>query len=421
MKKNIILLGLLCLGVSGFSQQKLTLNECIGLAEKHSPQASQLPLIRQAADFQIKQLEASYMPQSSIGGQATWQSQVTSLPIKLPNVDIASPPKDQYKITLDVTQNIWDGGLTAKQKGIALASAQAEEQKVVTDLYQIREQVSSLFFGALFAERQIANAQILQKDLQAKLSKVSASVKNGVAIRSNILLLDARLIELEQQILEAQKRRLAALEALSLLTGSSLSPETVLDSPILQESNIQDNKRPELLLFEAQKQTLVASEQLAKAKNTPKLSAFATGGYGKPALNFLATEFQTYFIGGVQLRVPLSHLYTKSQANEVQQLRINQQRIDKQKEAFLLATDIKLSSQKQELSRLQSLIESDKKLIAIRENIRKSADAQLENGIITSSDYLTEVNNEDMARQNLILHEVQLMQAINALKIITGN
>jgi outer membrane protein TolC len=179
--------------------------------------------------------------------------------------------------------------------------------------------------------------------------------------------------------------------------------------------------RPELRLFDVQKQNLAVNEQLIKAKNLPKLSAFATGGYGRPGLNFLATQFKTYFIGGVQLQIPLTHLYTNSQGLEIQQLRVNQQRIERQRESFLLATQVRLASQRQEVGRLQALVESDRKLIDIRGTIRKASESQLDNGIITASDYLTELDNEDTARQNLILHEIQLLQAQNNLRITSGN
>ncbi len=228
-------------------------------------------------------------------------------------------------------------------------------------------------------------------------------------------------MEIEQQLLETQKRRASALEGLSLLTGTNIDVNTTLQAPATQLVNGIEITRPELRLFDAQKQNLAVNEQLIKAKNLPKLSAFATGGYGRPGLNFLATQFQTYFIGGIQLQIPLTHLYTNSQGLEIQQLRVNQQRIERQRESFLLETQVRLASQRQEVGRLQALVASDRKLIEIRGSIRKASESQLDNGIITASDYLTELNNEDTARQNLILHEIQLLQAQNNLRITSGN
>ncbi|RDB06494.1 TolC family protein [Runella aurantiaca] len=421
MRSFILYMGLLLvLNHIGHAQTPLSLEDCYRQAEMHSPLAAQTRLIQEATELQINILSSSYVPQSRLNGQATWQSDVTSLPIKLPNFEISPPPKDQYKLTLDVTQTIWDGGVIQKQKSVALANQQAEQQKVAVDLYQIREQVSNLFFGALFAERQLHNFEILQKELRAKLTKTQASVQNGIAIRSNILSLEARLLEIEQQLLETQKRRIAALEGLSLLTGTTIDTNTQLVETRAETQN-SEIVRPELRLFDAQKQTLTVNEQVIKAKNAPKLSAFATGGYGRPGLNFLATNFQTYFIGGVQLQIPLTHWYTKSQGMEIRQLRANQQRIERQRESFLLATQVRLANQRREVERLQALVESDRKLIDIRSTIRKASESQLDNGIITASDYLTEVNNEDTARQNQILHEVQLLQAQNNLRLTAGN
>ncbi|OYU92469.1 MAG: transporter, partial [Bacteroidetes bacterium B1(2017)] len=123
----------------------------------------------------------------------------------------------------------------------------------------------------------------------------------------------------------------------------------------------------------------------------------------------------------VNFKVPLSFLYSGSQSNEIQQIKISQQKIDTQKESFILATKIKLSNQNQEIERLESMVSTDAKILEIRKQIKQTAEAQLVNGIITASDFLTELTNEDIAKQNSILHEVQLLQAKFNLKIISGN
>ena len=418
-----IFYGFMCLFLvkTASAQQKISLSQCLQLTETNHPQAATIPMIKQAAELQVKLLNSNYLPQTSLGGQATWQSDVTSVPISLPNFSITPPPQDQYKATVDVVQNIWDGGVLSKQKEATLANAKVDEQKITTDLYQLKEQVSALYFGALFADRQAENAQILKKDLESKLEKIKASVANGVAIRSNQLTIEAKILEVNQQIYESQKRKQAAIEGLSLLTGQNISTQTVLENPIQNPINIQDINRPEILLFDNQKDAMVVNQEMVKAKNLPKISAFGTGGYGRPGLNMLSNEFKTYFIGGVSLKVPLSYLYSGSQSNEIQQIKITQQKIDAQKEAFLLGTKVKLSNQNQEIERLSKMLETDTKILEIRSQIKKTAEAQLDNGVITASDYLTEVNNEDMARQNNILHEIQLQQAKFNLKLISGN
>lgn len=411
--------------LAGFStlaqENRLTLTHCQDLAIQHSPLSEQLPLIQQTASNQIKLLNRSQVPQLGINGQATWQSEVTRISVPIPGIEISPPPKDQYKATLDATQSIWDGGLVRKQKKVAIASQKAEEQKLSVDLYSTRELVASLYFGALLAGRQEQISQSLHRELESNIARMKASVENGVAIEANTLVLEAKLLETEQQIVFTQKNRQSALEGMSLLCGISITEATELTIPAESFSTDKTIHRPELGYFEAQRQSLQVNEEVVRAKNLPKLSLFATGGYGRPSLNFLSTSFNPYFIGGVQLRIPLSHWYTQSQSIELQQLRISRERITTQQKNFILATQVKLSSQYQEVERLRSLITTDQKLISLRNRIKETAETQLHNGVITSTDYLTEINNEEIARQNEALHQIQLVQAIQSIQLTTGN
>jgi outer membrane protein TolC len=416
-KRVFIFIGLLMSTIMAKSQ---SLEDLISKAKANNPQSLQLDLIDELSDLKIKQISGANLPQSSIGGQATWQSAVTSIDISLPGVSILPPPKDQYKVTLDVQQNIWDGGLSSSQKAMEMASREVESKKVESDLFQIEEQISNIYFGVLFADRQKQNAELILNELNRKIVQVKAAIDNGVAIKSSLLNLEAKKIELAQSILEINKKKSSAFKALAILTGLSFDENSSFEIPEFMALEAMSNQRPELELLTAQQGAIQASEKLIKAKNAPKLGLFATGGYGRPGLNFLARDFSPYMIGGLSLKVPLSHLYTGGQANDIQQIKVNQLKVETQKKSFLMASEVKFSNQKAEIERLGSLMESDAQLIAIREQIRITADAQLTNGVITSSEYLTELNNEDMAKQALILHEVQLLQAKQNLKLILG-
>lgn len=420
MKNSFLMTLVLLVAFGGAYAQEVSLEDLLQKAKTHSPQSETLPLIQQAADAQLKMLNGNYLPQAGINGQATWQSDVTSINISLPGVSILPPPKDQYKITLDLNQSLYDGGMVAKQKELTKAQQLSEEKKVLTDLQQIDEQVSNLYFGILLSIKQKANAKLMLSEINDKIEKAQAGLANGVAIRANVLNLQAKKLELEQQIVDIANRKLSAVQALTLLTGQPIDVSGNFAEPSLMTLALEENKRLELDFLDAQANTLKASEGVIRAKTMPKLGLFATTGYGRPALNFLARDFKPYFIGGAQLKIPLSQLYNNSSSQEIQQLKINQLKIDKQKENFLLISDIRKSNQVNEIDRLKAQIESDKELIGIREQIRKVADAQLENGIITASDYLTELNKEDIAKQALALHEVQLIQAKQTLKLILG-
>ena len=92
-----------------------------------------------------------------------------------------------------------------------------------------------------------------------------------------------------------------------------------------------------------------------------------------------------------------------------------------EKETFLFNTQFTLKQQNADITKLQQFLKLDDEIIPLRENVKKAALAQLENGVINSGDYLREVNAEDNARQTKILHEIQLLLAQYKVLNITGN
>lgn len=406
---------------SGQLFAQATLDACFQQAAGHHPRAAELPLIEAALGLQKQLLNRSYWPQSTLNAQASWQSAVTEVPIQIPGIDIPTAPKDQYKATLDIQQSIWDGGLTARQKQLAEANTRVEEQRVAVDLYALREQVGQFYFGILLADAQIQILDLSKETLLAQTRRAEAALENGTAIRSNLLVLQARAIELDQQAIDLRLRRAAALEGLGLLTGNSYAPDIRFAVP---EFSAMDTVgapiRPELGLFDAQANVLEANKALVRARNMPRLSAVLQAGYGRPGLNFLSSEFDYWTTAGIQLRVPLTPFYTGSQRLEIDQLDISRRRVAEQQRAFLQGVDVRLAAQRQEIDRLEAQLASDRKLIDLRKQIRVASDSQLENGIITTSDYLNEFNNEQLALQNAALHEVQLLLAFQNYLLSLG-
>ena len=400
--------------------QKLSLEQCFELAENHHPTQAQKEMIARTADLQAKNINRNYLPQLSLNGQATWQSQVTEVNIPLPGFGLVSPPKDQYRFSLDLNQTIWDGGLNSAQIKSVKANRTAEDQKLSIEIWAIRKQVYQLYFGILLSEKQASQVVTLRKDLISKRSKLEAAVDNGVSIKSDLLRFDAKLLELEQQLIEVAIRKNAAIEALSMITGTPADSSTVFESPEATEKEEQLN-RPEIKMLDAQQRYLATQQGLIKAKNNPKLIAFAQGAYARPGLNMFTSTFVPYFIGGVKMQVPLTHFYSGQNRLEIAQIGIQQQRLEKQKESFKLGLDIQNSQLKAEIERLEKQIENDKALIDIRTRILKSAEEQWQNGIATSNNFLEEINQKEILEQKLLLHEIQLLQAKQELSWTRGN
>ncbi len=406
----------------GQTAQNLTLKDCIGWAKENHPAMQKKMLIEQRTDQEIKLLNRNYFPQTAINAQASYQNVVTQITgIEFPGVQIPVPPKDQYRFTLDVNQSIWDGGLTEAIKAVTEANQTVAQQQENINLFKLEEQVSNLFFGALIASRLEENASILRSSLEAQYDKLQAAVENGTAIPAQLQTIEAKILELDQQVLEAQQNYQAAIESIELLTGRDLEQFADLAVPEIALIRLQAAERPEIRLLSAQQATLSANDAVIKARYRPKLNAFVQLGYGRPGLNFLNDDFDDFTIIGAQATIPLVQLYGKNNRIERQQNLLQRSIIAEEKEQYILQFKIQQTNKLKEIEKLESAIESDKKIIALRTDIRTAAEAQLDNGVITVSDYIEKVNEEDLAKQQLIIHEVQLIRARQQWNFLAGH
>lgn len=388
----------------------LSLDKAYELARQNYPLIKQRELVKQTTDLTIDNLSKVFLPQATLSGQATYQSDVTSLNIPIPGVSIAPLSKDQYKILADVNQLLYDGGVTKQQQNIQRLNDEVEQQKIEVELYKVKDRINQLFLGVLFLDEQLKQVDLVKADLNIGIKRVEAQVNNGVAFKSNLNTLKAQLLQTEQRAIELNASRKGLIDVLGLFINQQLPETVVLEKPSVTPV-VLDNSidRPELKLYSSQQQLLFSQNKLINAKNTPKASVFVQGGYGRPGLNFLNNDFDLFYTTGVRLNWSLGGLYTKK--NDRKLIAVNQKIIDIQKETFLLNTNTTLKQQRSELDKYQQLVSTDAAIIDLRQSVKEAAKAQLENGVITANDYLREVNAEDQARQSLITHNIQLLQA----------
>lgn len=388
----------------------LTIGEAYRLARKNYPMIRQQGLIEKTRDYSVANAAKGYLPQLTVQGQATYQSAVTEfkLPVSIPGVEFPTINKDQYKVYGEVNQTIYDGGSIRTQVRSHEANAQVEVQKLEVELYKLNERVNQLFFGVLMLEEQLIQSELLKKDISLGIQKVQALVANGTAFKSNANTLKAELLKADQRTIDLNASRKAYLEMLGLLTGQPMGDSAMLEKPV-ELATGRDINRPELKLYDAQNRSLDIQSQLIDVRNRPKLNFFFQGGYGRPALNILSNGFDPYYITGVRLNWSLSGLYTVKKDREL--IRNNREAIQLQKETFLFNTNLVARQQNAELDRFRQLLRTDDEIIMLRESIKTSSAAQLENGVINTNDFLREVNAEDQARQNKILHGIQLLMS----------
>lgn len=409
MRLLALLLFLVLPGVHAqlFAQRQLTIAECHDKARQNYPAIRQKELVARSGEFNVANARSGYLPQVALFGQATYQSDVTRVPIEMPGFTIATLPKDQYKIYAEVTQSLYDGGLIKRQSALHETATLVEDQKVEVELYKITERINQLYFGALLIDEQLKQADIVKKDIQSALQKAEAAIANGIAYRTSADILQAELLKTDQRVIELLASRGAYLAMLGMFVNEDLPSGTVLLVPDAPSALPTDISRPELQLFTYQSQLLSAQQQLNNTKVTPRAGLFLQAGYGRPGMNMLDPEFATYYIGGLRLSWNLSGFYNSKRDRE--QLQLNIQSIDVQRNTFLFNTNLSLRQHNSDISKLGELIATDEKIIALRERIKTATKAQLDNGVVTANDFLREVNAEDQARQNLSLHKIQLL------------
>jgi len=411
MKKLLLLL--LCFYVlPGSAQENISLEDVLTKANANYPLIKQKALLEQSRDFNLAALNRTFLPQISINGQASYQSAVTELPVKIniPGFSIEPPSKEQYRVVADVNQFLFDGGNVHQQKNMLRMNEKVEQEKVNADMQKMREKVRQLYLGVLMMDEQLRQVESIESDVQAGTKKMQAAVNNGTAFRSQLSILQAELHKNNQRRTELQSARNTLLKTISLFTGDDIKEESKFMQPIAKESAMENFSifRPELNVFKAQENLVDAQKKLLSVKSMPKLSLFAQGGYGRPALNMLLNEFDWFYVAGARLNWNLGALY--SLPSERKSNAISKKSIEVQRELFLLNASVTAEQYRNDISKYKKLIVEDNSIVSLREEILKASKAQLDNGVITSSDYLREMNAADQSRQNQLLHQLQLLQ-----------
>jgi Outer membrane protein len=421
---TLIVNALILMNASGLiyaqTGDKLKLDDCMERGVKNYPMIRQNDLINKSKEYNISNVWKGYYPQLSVSGQATYQSDVTKFPLTLPGIKVDPLSKDQYKIIADFSQTIYDGGAISAQSDVFKTNAEIDRMKLDSELHKVKEQVAQLFFGILLINEQQVQAELLKKDLNVSIEKISGALQNGTAVTANLDVLKAELLKSDQRDVELMAAKKSYIDMLGLLLNMALPYTTEFEKPAIEDmSETVKITRAEMKMYAFQQQLMDEQKNLVTSKILPKASLFFQGGYGKPALNQLVNDFSWYYVTGIRFSWAISGLYTFSNENEL--LEVNKSSVELQKEAFILNTSILLKQQLREIEKLKELITSDKKIIELKTLIKETSKSQLENGIITSSDYIRDLNEEDQAKQNLLIHIIQLLKAKETYKLTLSN
>ncbi|HNX67661.1 MAG TPA: TolC family protein [Bacteroidales bacterium] len=427
MNRLVITLSLMTVAfLPMYGQKVVTLRQCYDSVAINAPQASEKELLRNISDLKERNIGTNYLPSVDLGANYMYNSDVVDLSKIMgflstinPNISIPEIPHDTYRGTIDVSQLIWDGGVTRSAREFEQTALDLNLQQNEADIYKLREQVNNYFFSVMLTDKQSEIAAVLLSELDARISAAKSAVSNGVMLKTNLDVLTAEKLKTEQSLSDLKLRREALVSVLVSLTGDeSINNGTLkLPEPVINYDNPIDN--PDMKLFDLRKSQFEANKNLIKAQRMPRIFSTATVGYGRPqGNNMLSADAGSYYSFGVGLRWNIFDWHKSS--NDRQSMALQQQITDTRRAATEEGLQRVLRIKRAEIESLILAEATDRKLIEIRTSVSASAASQFENGTITATDYLTELNAEKQVRLNAEMHRINLIRARIEYMNITG-
>lgn len=409
----------ICAGYAAHAQT--TLDECIGWAYDNYPQIKEMSLIEMTKGIDLKNAAYAWLPHLNISGKATWQSEVVEMPMDIPGMDI-NIPHDQYGLTAEFTQLIWDGGTSRSQKELAEAGAEVKKTQLETNLWSIRSRVQNVFLGIILIDKQLELNRLLRESLERSSEEVKSRMEAGVALPSDLDQVSVNILSCLQQRASLDADRKSYVKILGLLTGRDMT-DVELAVPQDAVNYVDDGARdfetrPEMAFYAAQ---LKQNEYQRRQLNTlisPKLNLSLQGGYGRPGMNMLSGDFSGYFVAGLKLQWNIGALYTRGL--DKRKVNADAQKIDLTRKSFILNSSVEAEQKNNAILKARDVLEKDSEIIGLRQRIRASGENQYREGTIKMNDYLSMLDEEYKAKANESMHEVQLMMAVYDMKNTIG-
>lgn len=390
------------------------MEQCKAWARDNYPVIKQYGLVEQSRRFTVENAAKAWLPQVSVSGTASYQSDVTTIPITLPGVDIPTLSKDQYDVNITVSQQVYDGGAVSSAKCLAEAQGDVGREQVSVAMYDVNRRIDELFFGILVLDEQLKQVGVLQEDLSLSLASVKAMVKGGVANQTDVDAVKVEQVKARQREISLLTQRNTYLKMLSTFIGKEIGDGDTLVKPTPPVLQNGANSRPELALYAAQERLLDARLKSLNVALRPNVGLFARGGYGNPGLNMLKDDFDAYYKVGVTLSWNFGSLYTR--ANDRRNIDIERQTVQSERDAFLFNTRLQTELESGAVANLREQLRQDDEIITLRRRIREKAELRVANGTETVNEMLRDINAVSDAQLGKRLHEIQLLQEMYKIK-----
>lgn len=400
----------------------LTVADCVRLAVAHYPDVARYGLLEASAQYDLSNAAKAWLPQGSVAAQATWQNDVMALPDALSSMlshqGIAYPglKKEQYRIGVDVSQQVWDGGRVSASKQAIRSARDVERNKVDVQLYDVEGRVENLYFGILLLDERIARAAASEMLLDSTLVKMKSMFANGVAMRSDCDQIEARLLGVRQQRVQLTEVRASYIRMMELFIGEPVGDRR-LQLPDGIDPYNGEIRNPQLRLFDSQLTDVSSQMRKVGASVMPSLGVFASGYYGYPGYNYFKSmqtgSMSFNFMVGVRMTWNFGALYTRG--NTLDRLRMQRRQIEVARESYIFNNNILRTESSGRIDALRAMISDDLRIVELRRSVRNAAQAQLDNGIIDTTSLLSKITDEEVADNDLVAHRIELVQNLYQL------
>lgn len=393
------------------------------MAREHYPEIRQYDLIEATKQYNVSNAARAWIPQVVLSGQVTYQSATPTYPdafqaILMANgVEMAGIRKDQYRVAIDVSQHIWDGGTSKADRSMAEAEAWEQSKRLEVSLYELQTRVDNIYFGILLLEERKVLTETTIAVLESNLARMRTYCKNGVAMQADVDAVEAELLTARQSLGQVEAARLSYRNMLEVLIGEKLTGEK-LERPAMPTIASRTPARPELSLLSAQERVIDARREIINTSVMPRFTLFAQGFYGYPGLDMfksmLSPDWTFNAMVGVRMSWNIGAFYTRN--NNLEKLETARDQVAVQRDVFLFNTELQVTQQDGEIVRLRKALEEDDRIVELRRSVRMAAESQLENGVIDATDLLRKITDETAALLNRSTHEIELLQATYLLK-----
>ena len=421
-----MLISLAALAAVSLQLPAITLDECYRMVRENYPLVKQYELTEKMSRYSFENAAMGYVPQISLAAQATDQCDVTAFPdsfndlLAIAGVDMEGLSKDQYKVQLNISQTIWDGGYSKAQREAVKAQQEVSKLTLDKDMEALKTRINQMYFGILVMESNLRTNLYMDTLMTANMKSVESAVRNGAALQSDIDNIKVELLTLRQQRQQLENTVRTYKDMLAIMIGRKIEDSEVFEIPEVMLVDPKQNLRTELMLFDAQIREIETQKKMLNVAVMPKFALFAQGWYGKPGLNIfddmVYNRMSWNGMAGITLQWDISGFYTRK--NDMRKINLSQKSVELQRDVFKWNTDIQQTQIQKEIDRMYDLKASDDEIVRLRESVRKASESKYRNGVITVNDLLRDIINENNAMVERSRHELELLKNIYDLKVV---